>query len=78
MGHGPRQSGPTAAHIDFGERLRGQQGSKCEIKGMGGLDTSRDGSGGLEQRRGRSEDLGRRRRRHGCAARSLVNTNWGK
>jgi hypothetical protein len=62
-GHGPRRSSPTTAHVDSGERLHGQQDSKWEIKGMGGLFTLRDGSGALEQRRGHREGPGRRWRR---------------
>jgi hypothetical protein len=64
--HGPRQSSPTAAQLNSGERLRGQQGSKWEIKGMGGLVTSRDDSRALEQRRGHREGPGGRWRRLGC------------
>jgi hypothetical protein len=48
-GHDSWWSSPTAVHIDSGERLRGEQGSKREIKGMCGLVTSRDGSRALEQ-----------------------------
>jgi hypothetical protein len=77
-GHGPRRSSPTATQLYSCERLRGQQGSKWEIKGMGGLVTSRDGSGALEQRRGHNEGPGRRQWRLGCTTRSPVSANRGK
>jgi hypothetical protein len=38
-----------AAQLNSGERLRGQQGSKQEIKGVGSLLISRGDSGALEQ-----------------------------
>jgi hypothetical protein len=74
----PRRSGPTAAEMNSGERLRGQQSRECGIMGMRRLVTLRDGSGVLEQRRGHIEDLGRWRRRHGCTTRIPVSANRGK
>jgi hypothetical protein len=76
--YGPWRSSPTAAQLNYAERLCGQQGREWEIKGMGGLVSSRDISRALEQRRGHREDLGRRWRRLGCVTRSLVSTNQGK
>jgi hypothetical protein len=63
------------AHINSGERLCGQQGSKREIKGMGGLVTSKNGSRALKQWEGLREGPGRWQRKLGYEARSLVSAS---
>lgn len=65
-----------ANHSD--EQLREQQGSTCEIKGMGELLTSRGNSRALEQRQGHRDALGRRRQGFGCTVRMPVSADQGE